>query len=73
LAPQQVKRLFEANGYGCDLSYYDFGSTPLAGLAPSWAAGYKAARIVDDFVARVPWLRKLSSNFEILAKKADLS
>jgi SAM-dependent methyltransferase len=73
LAPQQVKRLFEAEGFGCELSYYDFGSTPLAGLAPSWAAGYKAARIVDDFVARVPWLRKLSSNFEILAKKADLS
>jgi Methylase involved in ubiquinone/menaquinone biosynthesis len=44
-----------------------------AELAPSWAAGYKAARIVDDIVVRVPWLRKLSSNFEILAKKADLT
>jgi SAM-dependent methyltransferase len=73
LAPQRVKRLFESNGFGCELSYYDFGSTPLAGLAPSWAAGYKAARIVDDLVVRVPWLRKLSSNFEILAKKVDLT
>jgi SAM-dependent methyltransferase len=73
LAPQKVKRLFETNGFGCELSYYDFGSTPLAGLAPSWAAGYQAARIVDDLVVRVPWLRKLSSNFEILAKKADLT
>jgi SAM-dependent methyltransferase len=72
LAPQRVKRLFESNGFGCELSYYDFGSTPLAGLAPSWTAGYRAARIVDDFVVRVPWLCKLSSNFEILAKKGDL-
>ncbi len=71
LAPQRVKRLFESNGFGCELSYYDFGSTPLAGLAPSWAAGYQAARIVDDLVVRVPWLRKLSSNFEILAKKVE--
>jgi SAM-dependent methyltransferase len=73
LAPQRVKRLFEMNGFGCELSYYDFGSTPLAGLAPSWTAGYKAARIVDDLVVRVPWLRKLSSNFEILAKKVELT
>ena len=73
LAPQRVKRLFESNGFGCELSYYDFGSTPLAGLAPSWAAGYQAARFVDDLVVRVPLLRKLSSNFEILAKKVDLT
>ena len=73
LAPQRVKRLFESNGFGCELSYYDFGSTPLAGLAPSWSAGYQAARIVDDLIVRVPLLRKLSSNFEILAKKVDLT
>lgn len=73
LAPQRVKRLFESNGFGCELSYYDFGSTPLAGLAPSWAAGYQAARIVDDLIVRVPWLRNLSSDFEILAKKVDLT
>jgi len=28
---------------------------------------------VDDLVVRVPWLRKLSSNFEILAKKVELT
>jgi SAM-dependent methyltransferase len=71
LAPQKVKRQFETSGFGCELTYYDFGSTPLAGLAPSWAAGYRAARILDDLVVRVPLLRKLSSNFEILAKKVD--
>jgi len=27
---------------------------------------------VDDHIVRVPLLRKLSGNFEILAKKADL-
>jgi SAM-dependent methyltransferase len=73
LAPQRALRLFESNGFGCELSYYDFASTPLAGLAPSWAAGYRAARIVDDLIVRVPWLRKLSSDFEILAKKVDLT
>jgi SAM-dependent methyltransferase len=73
LAPQRVKRLFDSNGFGCQLSYYDFGSTPLAGLAPSWTAGYQVARIVDDLIVRVPGLRKLSSDFEILAKKVGLA
>ena len=71
LAPQRVRRLFESNGFGCELSYYDFGSTPLAGLVPSWAAGYRVARIVDDLIVRIPGLRKLSSNFEILARKGS--
>ena len=68
-----MKRLFESNGFSCELSYYDFGSMPLAGLAPSWSAGYQVARIVDDLIVRVPGLRKLSSDFEILAKKVDLA
>jgi SAM-dependent methyltransferase len=69
LEPQRVKRLFDSCGFPCELSYYDFGSTPLAGLAPSWAAGYKAARLVDDVMVRLPLVRRLSSNFEILASK----
>ena len=71
LAPQRVKRLFEVGGFGCRLDYYDFGSTPLAGLFPSWAAGYKAARVLDDAIVRVPLLRRLGSNFEILARKPE--
>jgi len=67
LAPKRLKRLFEDGGFVCDLSYYDFGSSPLAGLFPSWAVGYKLARTVDDVVLRLPLLRRLGSNFEILA------
>jgi SAM-dependent methyltransferase len=71
LAPGRALQLFEGAGLECRLDYYDFGSTPLAGLFPSWAAGYKAARVLDDVIVRVPLLRQLSSNFEILARKPE--
>ena len=64
-----VASLFEASGFSCRADYYDFVSTPLAGLFPAWSAGYRAARRVDDALVRLPGLRKLSSNFEIVARK----
>ena len=50
-------------------AYRDYGSEveSLAGLAPGWALGYRAARAIDDAILRTP-LRKLGSNFEILAR-----
>jgi SAM-dependent methyltransferase len=45
---------------------YDFLSSPLAGLFPSWRAGYLAARKLDDVVLRMGWLRRLGSNFEVV-------
>jgi SAM-dependent methyltransferase len=71
LVPRAALRLFEGAGFACGLDYYDFVSTPLAGLLPSWTAGYKVARLLDDILVRVPALRRLSSNFEILARKPD--
>jgi hypothetical protein len=55
---------FEVHG-----GYYDFGSTPLAGLLPGFAPGYRLARFADDLLLRLPPLRKLGSNFEITATR----
>jgi SAM-dependent methyltransferase len=60
--------LFRAAGFAAEVGMYDFGSTPLAGLFPGWAAGYRAARRVDDWVLRVPGVRGWGSNFEIVAR-----
>ena len=48
---------------------YDFGSSPLAGLFPGWGAGYRAARRLDDWILRAGALRRLGSNFELIARK----
>ena len=65
-----VAPLFEAEGFACRADFYDFVSTPLAGLFPGWPAGYRAARRLDDVLVRVPLLRTVSSNFEIVARKS---
>ena len=64
-----VAPLFEAEGFACRTDFYDFVSTPLAGLFTGWRAGYRAARRLDDVLIRVPGLRNVSSNFEIIAWK----
>ncbi len=69
LRPVPTGRAFRRAGFDVRASYYDFISTPLAGLLPSWGMGYRAARHVDDILVRTPGLRLLSSNFEILAHK----
>ena len=68
LKPSEMAALFTQAGFEAWTSYYDFTSTPLAGLAPSWRAGYRAARMLDEALIRVPLLRALSSNFEVIAK-----
>ena len=49
------------------IGYYDFLSSPLAGLLPGWRAGYKLARLGDDLITRIPLLQRAGSNFEIVA------
>ncbi len=68
LAPRETEKLFLAAGFTCRTDYYDFGSSPLAGLFPGWAAGYRTARRLDDLLVRIPGLRQLGSNFEIIAR-----
>jgi len=69
LAPTPVLRLFEAVGLEACVGMYDFVSTPLAGLYPSAKALYRLARWADDLLVRLPLVRSIGSNFELLARK----
>lgn len=69
LTAAEVTPLLAAAGFECRADFYDFVSTPLAGLFPAWRAGYRAARVLDDLLVRVPGLRRVSSNFEVVARK----
>ena len=69
LKPSEMAELFQTAGFNARTSYYDFLSTPFAGLFQSWRAGYRAARFADEVLIRVPLLRALGSNFELLARK----
>jgi SAM-dependent methyltransferase len=61
--------LFAQAGFETSTDFYDFVSSPLAGLFPGWAWGYRVARRLDDGILRVPLLRRLGSNFEVMARK----
>jgi SAM-dependent methyltransferase len=69
LEPRPIAELFGRCGFETLVGMYDFGSSPLAGLFPGWSAGYRAARRVDDWILRSGTLRKLGSNFELIARK----
>jgi SAM-dependent methyltransferase len=53
---------------GGRVAMYDFGSSPLAGLFPGWAAGYRMARKLDDWLLRAGWVARVGSNFEVVAE-----
>jgi cyclopropane fatty-acyl-phospholipid synthase-like methyltransferase len=67
LDPERCAEYFRSANFACRTSIYDFVSTPLAGLFPGWETGYRVARIADELLVRTPGLRKLGSNFELLA------
>ena len=69
LRPRDTADLFVRAGFRCRLEYYDFASSPLAGLFPGWALGYRTARLVDNWIVRAPLLKRMGSNFEIIARK----
>ncbi len=69
LKPSTVVTMFDEAGFTARASYYDFLSTPLAGLFPSWRFGYRAARLADEAIIRMPLLQALGSNFELLARR----
>jgi len=68
LSPEATADLFGAAGLRPRVEIYDFGSSPLAGLFPGWRMGYRAARKLDDWLLRMPPLRRRGSNFEIIAR-----
>jgi SAM-dependent methyltransferase len=72
LDPAWTSSIFTAQGFQARLDYYDFVSSPLAGLFPSWAWGYNVARASDELLRRIPLLRNFGSNFEIIAQRPSL-
>jgi SAM-dependent methyltransferase len=68
LDPGAAAALFRSAGFDCRIDYYDFFSSPLAGLFPGWRTGYNCARAADEVLRRTPLLRRLGSNFELSAK-----
>jgi SAM-dependent methyltransferase len=69
LKPSEILALFQRAGFTAQASYYDFLSTPFAGLFQSSRMGYRATRLADEVLIRVPLLRALGSNFELLARR----
>ncbi len=69
LKPSETCAAFTAAGFEARYLYYDFGSTPLAGLFPSSRFIFRASRSIDEILIRLPLLRAVSSNFEIVAHK----
>jgi len=69
LDPRGTEELFRRAGFECRTSFYDFVSSPLAGLLPGWRFGYRMARALDEILLRAPLVQRLGSNFEIIARK----
>ena len=69
LAPRITAAHFAEAGLHARFEYYDFLSTPLAGLFPGWRFGYRAARGIDEALVRTPVIKRASSNFEVTARK----
>jgi SAM-dependent methyltransferase len=69
LSPAVMARLFRQSGFECNVEFYDFVSSPLAGLFPDWRLGYSISRLADELPIRIPGLKWLGSNFEIIASK----
>jgi SAM-dependent methyltransferase len=69
LAPGPTAEEFSKAGLDARFEYYDFISTPLAGLFPSWRFGYRSTRFLDEALVRTPVLNRASSNFEVIARK----
>jgi SAM-dependent methyltransferase len=68
LEPQTTAEHFAKAGLDARFEYYDFISTPLAGLFPSWRFGYQATRAMDEALVRTPILKRAGSNFEVVAR-----
>jgi hypothetical protein len=68
LEAEPTAALFRQAGWHTRIAMYDFGSSPMAGLFPGWSVGYRMARKVDDAVLRVPGMKRLGSNFEVIAR-----
>jgi len=67
LLAEQTATRFRNSGFTTTTSWFDFVSTPLAGLLPSWESGYRLSRLLDHALIRIPLVNRWSANFELLA------
>jgi SAM-dependent methyltransferase len=68
LEPEPTAERFRCAGFATRVEVYDFGSSPVAGVFPGWAAGYRMARVLDNLLLKAAWLRRRGSNFEVVAR-----
>jgi len=71
LVPARTAALFREAGYAATTAWFDFASTPWAGLFPAWRIGYQLVRALDNALTRLPLLSRWSANFELLAARPD--
>lgn len=69
LGRRQLAALLAGAGLEAQVGFYDFLSSPLAGLLPAWRAGYALSRLLDNVLIRLPLLSRLGSNLEAIARK----
>ncbi|MEO7649121.1 MAG: class I SAM-dependent methyltransferase [Bryobacteraceae bacterium] len=69
LRPGPTAELFRKASFDVRVDYYDFLSSPVAGLFPGWRSGYLLTRALDEVLRRAPVLRHAGSNFELIARK----
>lgn len=67
LEPEPTAWPFYRTGYEVVTEWFDFCSTPMAGLFPDWTWAYRGARVLDHVLTAVPGLSAFSSNFELIA------
>ena len=70
LRMRSTLEVFRTAGFEAQSRWFDFTSTPLAGLFPAWLTGYRLARLVDEGLTRIPIINELSSNFELVARRS---
>ncbi|MGD0437775.1 MAG: methyltransferase domain-containing protein [Bryobacteraceae bacterium] len=73
LLPIRAAVPFRKAGFQVTTRWFDFLSTPLAGLFPAWPAGYRLSRRIDDGLTALPGVRALSSNFELIAQRPRMA
>jgi SAM-dependent methyltransferase len=68
LVPSALRGQFIEAGFQADVRMYDFLSTPLAGLLPNARCSYRLTRSLDNLLVRLPLIRRLGSNFELIGR-----
>ena len=66
---RSVQQALEDAGFETRAEIYDFASSRLATLLPAWGKTYLVSRLIDDWILRMPGLRALGGNVQLIARK----